>query len=86
MHELTEGRRALVLGGGGPVGRAWESGLISKLVAQGVRLRSAELILGTSAGAILGAQLRSNLTLPLPHRRPDSLGLLQSRPMAWISS
>jgi len=67
---LAERKRALVLGGGGPVGRAWASGLASGLAAEGVMLRSAELILGTSAGAILGAQLGLGLdlavTAPLP--------------------
>jgi len=61
--ELTEKKRALVLGGGGPVGRAWQSGLVSTLAAEGVMLRSADLILGTSAGAIVGAQLALELDL-----------------------
>ncbi|WP_263359091.1 patatin-like phospholipase family protein [Acidicapsa ligni] len=63
-------KRALVLGGGGPVGRAWETGFVSKLVAEGVMLRSADLIVGTSAGAISGAQLaleiELDLTAPVP--------------------
>jgi len=63
VRELTEKKRALVLGGGGPVGRAWQSGLVSTLVAAGVMLRSADLILGTSAGAIVGAQLALELDL-----------------------
>ena len=32
------GKQALVLGGGGPVDLAWQSGLASKLVAEGVML------------------------------------------------
>jgi NTE family protein len=64
--ELTGERRALVLGGGGPVGLAWQSGLVSKLVAEGMLLRSAELILGTSAGAISGARLALDLTSSAP--------------------
>lgn len=50
-------KRALVLGGGGPVGIAWESGLIAGLEAGGVRLSDAERIIGTSAGSVVGAQL-----------------------------
>jgi NTE family protein len=50
-------KRALVLGGGGPVGVAWETGLAAGLAAGGVDLRTADLIVGTSAGAIVGAQL-----------------------------
>lgn len=49
--------RALVLSGGGPVGIAWQSGLAAGLAAQGVDLREADFILGTSAGSAVGAQL-----------------------------
>lgn len=50
-------RKALVLGGGGPVGIAWESGLVSGLAEQGVDLSQADFIVGTSAGSFVGAQL-----------------------------
>ncbi|MBA2933503.1 patatin-like phospholipase family protein [Sphingomonas sp. CGMCC 1.13654] len=49
--------RALVLGGGGPVGRAFHWGLCAGLLDAGIDLRTADLIVGTSAGAIVGAQL-----------------------------
>lgn len=49
--------RAVVLGGGGPVGIAWEAGLIAGLAQAGVRVGDAEQILGTSAGAAVGALL-----------------------------
>src|SRR6266700_2124172 len=49
--------RALVLSGGGPVGYAWMAGLVSGLLEHGVNLGCAELIVGTSAGSIVGAQL-----------------------------
>jgi NTE family protein len=49
--------RALVLGGGGPVGVAWESGLVAGLAEQGVCLGDADLFVGTSAGSIVGSQL-----------------------------
>lgn len=49
--------RALVLGGGGPVGRAWEIGLVAGLAGYGIDLGTADLIIGTSAGAVVGAQL-----------------------------
>lgn len=51
------GTRALVLGGGGPVGVAWETGLAAGLDAEGVRLADAGFIVGTSAGSIVGSQL-----------------------------
>lgn len=54
--------RALVLGGGGPVGVAWESGLISGFAQGGVNLGAADFILGTSAGSIVGARLASGVT------------------------
>jgi NTE family protein len=50
-------RRAVVLGGGGPVGLAWEMGLIRALDERGVRLAEADLVVGTSAGAVAGAYL-----------------------------
>ena len=49
--------RALVLGGGGPVGRAWELGLMDGFARQGIDLGIADLIIGTSAGAVVGARL-----------------------------
>jgi len=50
-------KRALVLGGGGPVGIAWESGLLAGLAEGGVSLSNADAIIGTSAGSAVGAQL-----------------------------
>jgi NTE family protein len=55
--------RALVLGGGGVAGIAWTTGLLFGLSEQGVDLRDAELIVGTSAGAAVAAQLVSPLSL-----------------------
>lgn len=52
-------RRALVLGGGGIVGVAWETALLAGLMEGGVDLRAADLIVGTSAGSIVGSQIAS---------------------------
>ena len=49
--------RALVLGGGGPVGIAWESGLMAGLAQAGVDLGQADFTMGTSAGSFVGARL-----------------------------
>jgi NTE family protein len=49
--------RALVLGGGGPVGVGWEAGLLTALIDAGVPIGSADFVIGTSAGSIVGAQL-----------------------------
>ncbi len=53
--------RALVLGGGGVTGIAWEIGLVHGLVRAGVDLSAADLVVGTSAGSVVGAQLRTGL-------------------------
>ncbi len=57
------GGRALVLGGGGVTGIAWELGVVVALAEQGVLLRDAELIVGTSAGSTVGAQITSERSL-----------------------
>jgi len=49
--------RALVLGGGGPVGIAWQSGLVAGLARGGVDLGQADFTMGTSAGSFVGARL-----------------------------
>jgi NTE family protein len=49
--------RALVLAGGGVTGIAWESGVLAGLAAGGVDMRDWDLVVGTSAGAFVGARL-----------------------------
>jgi NTE family protein len=49
--------RALVLGGGGVTGVAWEIGVLAGLAARGVQLSAADLLVGTSAGSVVGALL-----------------------------
>jgi NTE family protein len=56
------GGRALVLGGGGPVAVAWESGLIAGLAESGIDLSGADFIIGTSAGSVVGAQMAMGRT------------------------
>jgi NTE family protein len=53
------GERALVLGGGGVTGVAWELGLIAGLAERGLRLADADLVVGTSAGSVVGADITS---------------------------
>src|ERR1700677_4049339 len=55
--------RALVLGGGGVAGIAWTTGLLFGLSEHGVDLRTAEMIVATSAGSAVAAQLSSGLSL-----------------------
>ncbi|MBR7744387.1 patatin-like phospholipase family protein [Phycicoccus sp. BSK3Z-2] len=49
---------ALVLAGGGVTGIAWESGIVLGLRDEGVDVRDADTVIGTSAGAMVGAHLR----------------------------
>lgn len=53
----------LVLGGGGMVGMAYHAGVLRALEAEaGIVADSADLVVGTSAGAVVGAYLRSGWT------------------------
>jgi NTE family protein len=55
---------ALVLAGGGVTGIAWELGVLVGLRDAGVDVAgSADLVVGTSAGSVVGAQLGSGLDL-----------------------
>lgn len=55
--------RALVLGGGGITGIAWELGLLAGLRRLGIDLTAADLIVGTSAGAYVGALITTGVDL-----------------------
>lgn len=56
---MTE--RALVLGGGGAVGVAWEAGLLAGLMDEGVDVRQADFVQGTSAGSIVGSAVATGV-------------------------
>jgi len=49
--------RALVLGGGGVTGIAWEAGVLHGLAETGFDIRNWDMVVGTSAGAVVGAKL-----------------------------
>src|SRR5215471_12428241 len=55
--------RALVLGAGGEAGIAWEVGLLAGLAGRGVDLTTADLVVGTSAGAGVAARINSGAGL-----------------------
>ncbi|MTE15601.1 patatin-like phospholipase family protein [Nocardia aurantiaca] len=55
--------RALVIGGGGVAGISWATGIIAGLADAGVDVTGADLLLGTSAGANVAAQVGSGLEL-----------------------
>ena len=50
-------RRALVIGGGGAAGNAWALGLIAGLAERRVDVTQADLIIGTSSGSTVAAQI-----------------------------
>ncbi len=64
MTEAKQQRtKALVLGGGGTTGIAWEMGILLGLHDGGIEVIDANLIVGTSAGSVVGAQITSGLPL-----------------------
>jgi NTE family protein len=60
---MSDQRTALVLGGGGITGIAWEIGVLAGLAEAGVDLTGADVVVGTSAGSVVGAQLTSGADL-----------------------
>ncbi|HEX5198823.1 patatin-like phospholipase family protein [Paractinoplanes rhizophilus] len=57
-------KRALVLGGGGVTGVAWEIGMLTGLAEAGADLTGADIIIGTSAGSVVGALVAGGRPLP----------------------
>jgi NTE family protein len=55
--------RALVLGGGGVAGVAWEAGMITGLRDAGIDLTTPDVIIGTSAGSIVGSLIGHGIDL-----------------------
>src|SRR6266540_1409000 len=55
--------KALALGGGGVTGIVWEFGMLAGLAEAGADLSTADLIVGTSAGSVVGAQVASGIPL-----------------------
>jgi NTE family protein len=61
----TPRRIGLVLGAGGAVGHAYHSGVLAGLAeATGWDPRDAEIVVGTSAGSVVGALLRAGVSAP----------------------
>ncbi len=63
-HTTGGGGTALVLGAGGLVGAAWETGILHGLAEAGTDLSGADLVVGSSAGAVVGALLASGALTP----------------------
>jgi NTE family protein len=66
---MSDQRTALVLGGGGITGIAWEIGVLAGLAEAGVDLSGASLVVGTSAGSVVGAQLTSGADIEMLYAR-----------------
>ncbi|HVT64914.1 MAG TPA: patatin-like phospholipase family protein [Mycobacteriales bacterium] len=71
-------RRALVLGGGGVAGIAWELGVLKGLYDAGLDLTTADRVVGTSAGSAVAAQVLSGTPLNDLYARQLSSDLLVS--------
>lgn len=77
------GRWGLVLGGGGVLGAAWLVGALEALeAARGIDARKAEVILGTSAGSVVGALLAAGVSVA--EQRAQQLG--EQDPEAELSA
>ncbi|MEU8781215.1 patatin-like phospholipase family protein [Streptomyces sp. NPDC048637] len=72
---------ALVLGGGGLTGIGWEIGMLAGLAEAGVDLTDADVVIGTSAGSIVGAHLTSR-QLPLEDMYERQLAVPEDRSAA----
>ncbi|MGY6500557.1 MAG: patatin-like phospholipase family protein [Acidimicrobiales bacterium] len=53
----------VVLGGGGPVGIAWELGVLHGLAEAGIDLSDPAVVVGTSAGSVVGSHLAAGADL-----------------------
>jgi NTE family protein len=77
--------RALVLGGGGAAGNAWLIGVIAGLFEAGLDARTADLIIGTSAGATAAAQITgaspTTLLADILDALPPPVGNSPARPV-----
>lgn len=64
-QEMSDGGagRALVLGGGGVTGVAWEIGVLMGLADAGIDLTHTDVLVGTSAGAVVASQLTGSKAL-----------------------
>ncbi|WP_436757186.1 patatin-like phospholipase family protein [Streptosporangium sp. V21-05] len=72
--------RALVLGGGGVAGIAWEAGIITGLRRAGIDLGEADLVIGTSAGSVVGTLVTTEADLE------NSVGVQANTEVATVSA
>lgn len=94
-RELVTTRRALVLAGGGLAGIAWETGVLRGIAdespAAARLLLDSDVLVGTSAGATVAAQISSGARSTRctngssPRRRPRSIPVSTSMPSLIFS-
>jgi NTE family protein len=85
--------RALVLGGGGVTGIAWEFGVLAGLAMSGTDLTKANVVIGTSAGAFVGAAVACGYDLEAlvavqsqPESDEIAVAASQETIMAWFNA
>ncbi|MCX5450157.1 patatin-like phospholipase family protein [Streptomyces nigrescens] len=76
---------ALVLGGGGLTGIGWEIGMLAGLAEAGIDITDADVVIGTSAGSIVGAHLTSR-QLPLEEMYERQLAVPEARSAARMGT
>jgi NTE family protein len=90
---LLVSETALVLGGGGVTGVAWELGILTGLTEAGVDLAKADLVVGTSAGSVVGTYVACGVDLEERYARqlaastgeiPARLGVTAMARFAWV--
>ena len=81
-------KRALVLAGGGIAGIAWETGILQGIADEAPEVAAAErnsdVVLGTSAGSAVGAQLGSALSIGELFERQVAAEVLERGEDGWI--
>lgn len=76
---------AVVLGGGGATGVAWLAGVVHGLFDAGIDLRSTDLVVGTSAGSVVGSWLATGVPFEdLEARVLGDTGVLAAEAMASV--
>jgi NTE family protein len=79
-----EPRRAFVFGGGGVLGFAWIVGALTALEHElGIRPATADLMIGTSAGAVTAGILRCGVTVDSIRRHQLGMPLPEDPPISW---
>ncbi|WP_330275958.1 patatin-like phospholipase family protein [Lentzea sp. NBC_00516] len=71
----------MTLGGGGMLGTAWQAGLLHGIQESGVSLAAVDAVIGTSAGSIVGALLRTGV-----HLGPELVERLQASAASLAAS